>query len=433
MCGIGSLPTSRDTDAHEGRDDHCDSHGVLYYPPELQADALEAGEEAVTRDTQLDKKRATKEMRFHPASAIFPILDEQGLRALAEDIAANGQKEPVDLLDGTILDGRNRYLACLRAGVRPKFRRVEPHSPLEHVVSRNLVRRHLSESQRAAIAVELLPRLETEARERQRGGKGGRLLRAQLPEAKGRARDHAGRLVGVSPRYVEDAKTIKATNPGEFEAVKSGKKTLSEVMRELKRNEREAAKFNVPRISGDLLSTTFQVVLADPPWPYDNKIKQWGPAELHYPTMDLGKILELPRALDIKIDDRAALFLWVTNPFLAEGLRVAEAWGFEYKTNLVWVKHGLKRPGSGFYVRGRHELLFLSTRGSFTPPARLSPPIGSVIEAEVGEHSAKPDEQYELIERLYPGCNRLELFARKRREGWRSWGAEVGGTSTTAS
>ena len=150
-----------------------------------------------------------------------------------------------------------------------------------------------------------------------------------------------------------------------------------------------------------------------------------------YGTMGLEDIVTLPVA-DLTTET-AHLYLWVPNALLPEGLRVLQAWGFEYKTNLMWVKRGLKKPGSGFYVRGRHELLFVCTRGSFTPPARLSPPIGSVIEAEVREHSTKPDEQYEVIERLYPGCNRLELFARRRREGWHAWGTGVEGLATTAS
>jgi len=119
------------------------------------------------------------------------------------------------------------------------------------------------------------------------------------------------------------------------------------------------------------------------------------------------------------------LFLWVTNPMLADAMQVVEAWGFEYKTNIVWVKTDLVKPGSGFYVRGRHELLFICTRGSFLPLVDVAPPIGSVITAPVQEHSRKPDEAYDIIERLYPGCNYLELFARHTRPGWVAWGDEI--------
>lgn len=171
---------------------------------------------------------------------------------------------------------------------------------------------------------------------------------------------------------------------------------------------------------------TYNVIYADPPWQYDNAITSWGPARLHYGDMSLDDICALPRAIDLRIEDNAVLFLWVTNPFLQDAFKVIEAWGFEYKTNIAWVKTDLQKPGSGFYVRGRHELLFICTRGSFTPlDKHISPPIGSVIEAPLQEHSRKPDEVYDIIERLYPACNYVELFARRKRDGWDAFGNEV--------
>lgn len=169
----------------------------------------------------------------------------------------------------------------------------------------------------------------------------------------------------------------------------------------------------------------YNVIYADPPWPYDNQMKE-GSTSLHYGSMPLEDICKLLHTTGLGIAPDAVLFMWVTNPFLKDALSVVEAWGFEYKTNLVWVKTELEKPGIGFYVRGRHELLFICTRGSFTPLAKdISPPIGSVITAPVQDHSRKPQEVYDLIERLYPKCNYVELFARSKREGWKSWGNEV--------
>lgn len=171
----------------------------------------------------------------------------------------------------------------------------------------------------------------------------------------------------------------------------------------------------------------YNVIYADPPWQYDNAIRSWGPATLHYQTMPLDEICSLPKDIELSIADDSVLFLWVTNPFLRDAFSVIDAWGFEYKTHMVWVKTNLVKPGSGFYVRGRHELLFICTRGSFTPPDKhISPPIGSVIEAPLQEHSRKPPAVYSIIERLYPGCNYIELFARSERDEWDTWGDEVG-------
>lgn len=169
---------------------------------------------------------------------------------------------------------------------------------------------------------------------------------------------------------------------------------------------------------------TFNVICADPPWSYDNQPEQWGATILHYKAMTTEEICDLK--IKEKADDDAVLFLWVTNPMIPDAFDVLDAWGFEYKTNIVWVKTHLKRPGSGFYIRGRHELLFIATRGAFTPlNIKISPPIGSVIRSPVREHSRKPPEAYKIIERLYPRTKRLELFAREKRRGWEVWGDET--------
>lgn len=169
----------------------------------------------------------------------------------------------------------------------------------------------------------------------------------------------------------------------------------------------------------------YDVLLADPPWEYDNAIESWGPASLHYPTQSLEDLMARAVEIEPLAAPDATLFLWVTNPFLAEGLALAKAWGFTYKTNIVWIKTERKRPGSGFYVRGHHELLFICTRGQHVPDQTGRAPISSVLEAPVGAHSAKPVESYERIEALYPEARRVELFARGQvRDGWTGWGNE---------
>ena len=126
---------------------------------------------------------------FHPACLLFPRLPDDELRALAEDIRQNGLLNPIVTLDGAILDGRNRLAACRIAGVKPRF--VEwggDGSPLAWVVAVNLVRRHLTASQRAVVAFELLPLLEAEAKDRQRRSPGrGRKVANDLATSSGKA------------------------------------------------------------------------------------------------------------------------------------------------------------------------------------------------------------------------------------------------------
>lgn len=158
----------------------------------------------------------------------------------------------------------------------------------------------------------------------------------------------------------------------------------------------------------------YRVIYADPPWQFDNSGLEQS-AESHYPTLatdDICKIV-VPAAA------RSVLFMWATNAMLPDAMRVVEAWGFEYKTNLVWVKE--RGPSIGWFVTSRHELLLLAVRGEKMHPA-IKP--ASVITAGVTVHSKKPDVVYGTIESMYEGPY-LEMFARQTRPGWESWGNEV--------
>jgi N6-adenosine-specific RNA methylase IME4 len=116
------------------------------------------------------------------------------------------------------------------------------------------------------------------------------------------------------------------------------------------------------------------------------------------------------------------LFLWAVNCLLPEALEVIDAWGFSYKSNLVWVKPSL---GLGNWTRNRHELLLFATRGQISFPDPDERP-DSVLEAARGRHSQKPDRFYTLIETAYPQLSKLELFARGNgRPGWHSWGNQA--------
>lgn len=163
----------------------------------------------------------------------------------------------------------------------------------------------------------------------------------------------------------------------------------------------------------------FDVIYADPPWKYDFSKSDSRAIESHYPTMELEEIC----ALNIPAAKNAILYLWATAPKLIEALKVMDAWGFTYKTNMVWIKPTM---GMGYYSIGKHELLLIGTRGKMSPPKAQSR-YQSVINASRGKHSKKPDIVYDIIEEAYPPTEYklLELFARNKRKGWTSWGNEV--------
>lgn len=185
-----------------------------------------------------------------------------------------------------------------------------------------------------------------------------------------------------------------------------------------------------PNPSQDLLNKVegrYSTLLADPPWQFQNRTGKMAPEHrrlLRYPTMELKEIIELPVAQLAAA--RSHLYLWVPNALLLEGLRVMEAWGFTYKTNLVWYKvrkdGGPDGRGVGFYFRNVTELILFGVRGSMRTltPGRTQV---NVLASRKREHSRKPDEIYDLIEGCSPGPY-LELFARFKRAGWHQWGNE---------
>ena len=170
---------------------------------------------------------------------------------------------------------------------------------------------------------------------------------------------------------------------------------------------------------------TFTTIVADPPWQYDNRATR-AAAEDHYPTLTIAELCSL-KVDDAPVVERAApdahLYLWTTNAFLHPAFEVMEAWGFTYKTCLVWVK---PQMGIGNYFRSSHEFILFGVRGNLRV---LDGNQMSWFQARRGRHSRKPDFAYELIERVSPGPF-LELFGRPdpllgSREGWTVWGNEA--------
>ena len=190
----------------------------------------------------MDFKEWIGEYPVHPVASLFPMIDDDALNALAEDIKKNGQREPilVAFLDGrelnepVIVDGRNRFKACEIAGVEPEFSNdyvMEPHEIGPWVISHNLHRRHLTTSQKAAVAVAYEAELAKLAKTRQgqrNDLKSDKDIAVNLPQQTlGRARDEAGGLFQVSGKSVSDAKYVSQHDPEAFQRVRDGKQAVS--------------------------------------------------------------------------------------------------------------------------------------------------------------------------------------------------------------
>lgn len=187
-----------------------------------------------------------------------------------------------------------------------------------------------------------------------------------------------------------------------------------------------AAAFDLLNFVGQ---SRFATILADPPWQFVNRTGKIAPEHRRlsrYGTMTLDQIMALPVA-DIA-RPTAHLYLWVPNALLPDGLAVMKAWGFTYKSNLVWHKirkdGGSDGRGVGFYFRNVTELILFGVRGRNARTLAPGRRQVNLLATRKREHSRKPDEQYEIIEACSPGPH-VELFARGTRSGWTTWGNQA--------
>lgn len=173
----------------------------------------------------------------------------------------------------------------------------------------------------------------------------------------------------------------------------------------------------------------YSTILADPPWQFQNRTGKVAPEHhrlARYPTMNLEDIKRLPVS-DV-VADTAHLYLWVPNALLPDGLQVLDAWGFKYKSNIVWHKirkdGGSDGRGVGFYFRNVTEVLLFGVRGKNARTLQPGRTQVNMIQSRKREHSRKPDEQYKLIEECSPGPY-LEMFSRGTRKNWTVWGNQA--------
>ena len=377
----------------------------------------------------------------HPIAARLPLMSDAELAGLTESIRTSGQREPAVLLDGQILDGRNRARACEGLGLELRTREATPEeraAPATASRDANLHRRHLTESQRALYAADSLPDLEREARARstqnlQRGpsapqgavGDGGPAAEAE-PRAPRRSTDVAAASVGgVSGRSVQRAKALIQTAPPEVvEAVRRGETTLKRAEKDVRRAQQlQQIREYVPP-AGE-----YPVIVVDPPWKYDDQLDGSDAARggCPYPPMTVEEIcaLAMPAAED------CILWLWVTNTVLLEGwhLRVLSAWGFRGKTIYTWDKVDMI---GGHWGRNVTEHVIIAVRGR--PVGTFERRTTLFAEKRSRVHSEKPEAFYELVEETCPATPRLEMFARERaveRPGWVRSGAELPASEAT--
>lgn len=379
---------------------------------------------------------------------------------LKSDMIKNGYDStmPIMLYQGDIIDGWNRFNVCCELGIEPVTAdyKGSDSDAIEYIMRTNK-RRNLNSSQWACIAAEaeeilkaIAEAVEAEAKRKMAAAKIGNenankektitqliapsfsanqppQLIAPVVIAKkeeNETRQKAAELFNTNRTYISEAQKLKDTAPEVFDQVKNGLKTITEVKKEQKveqkRQERDVKNAEIMKVieSGALEHVSeFEIVLADPPWRYDFSETECREIENNYPTATIEDICShAPKTTPDSI-----LFLWATAPKLREAMQVVDAWGFTYKTHAVWDKCKI---GMGYWFRGQHELLIVATKGKASPPIAENR-VSSIFKESRTEHSKKPDCVYEWIESAFVSYKKLEMYARSNRPGWKSWGAEA--------
>ncbi|MBW8640400.1 hypothetical protein K1W69_24625 [Hoeflea sp. WL0058] len=419
---------------------------------------------------------------FHPIANLFPLIEGNAFDDLVADVGDNGLRELIVIHEGQILDGRNRYRAMVASGqmnsetgayssksvLNEGFRWFgskpeDGDDPLKWVLSKNLHRRHLSQSQRAMVAAKLV--------NMPHGGDRSKQHRANLHDA-----PEAAQMMDVSERSIKTAKKVLRDGAEELQAavdqrtvtvslaaqlaalpideqreivaladpraIKAAAKKWRVADQQAKKDRRTAREADLANGQAALPEKNYGIIYADPEWrfePYDQESGMDRAADNHYPTSDLQTLMR--RDIGALAADDCILFLWATVPMLIEAICCLDAWGFasidrdgatgfltpdkrrsRYVSHFAWDKG---RIITGYWNRGKHEVLLIATRGNPVAPAQ-GDQLASCFTAKSPRHSAKPDIVLDWIDEQWPNTPRIELNRRgKPRKGWDAWGNEV--------
>lgn len=378
-------------------------------------------------------------MKIHPLCEAFTPIKPDAFDEIVADIKENGQILPITVLDGQVLDGRHRMLACQRLGIELKTEEYQGDNPLKFVISMNKMRRQMTPSDWAMTVARL-------ATATVGGDRKSAEYHCQMPDNDIEiTQGELAKEVGITRQLVSAAnQVITKGSPKLVEAVDDGIVTVSDAVnivhappedqdeaatRARENRDRTATSalniINNERLSEETMPPLpegeFRVVVVDPPWPisptYDRPNRLLQSAGPPYPTMTIDEIKEMK----LPLADDAWVLLWTIKQFVRESFSVLDAWGVEYDDLMVWHKpHG---PQSAGRMQSNREFVLVGKKGS--PKWRDTKQFQACFNAPNPKaHSTKPDEFYETIKRVTVGP-RLDMFSRRLIEGFYPWGKEA--------
>lgn len=422
-------------------------------------------------------------MKFHEVADIFPMMSSEEYESLKADIKQNGLLQPIWTHEGQIIDGRNRYNACVDLGIFPQYQTWDSAGSLvAFVVSLNLQRRHLNSSQKAMVALEVERLLAVEARERlsEAGKNFGRGMNKDekpsqnfdypmfddLPKApqlnsaqkatvavevekhlvnERKASAQAAKIVGTNRQYVSDAKAIQKAAPEVAKAVVSGALNMPDAKKiaTLPEEQRRVVLEKVE--SGEKPTKAIQEVKREEIKQHLESVEIKAVKELEGvfdvividPPWPIEKIERDERPMQTKLDyptmqideikdikipttDECHVWLWTTHRFLPDSFDIIKHWGLKYVCAFVWHKPGGFQPvGLPQY---NCEFVLYCRKGS--PKLLDTRDLPTCFNAPRGSHSEKPEEFYNFVRRVTAG-RRLDMFNRRDIEGFEGWGKEA--------
>ena len=354
-------------------------------------------------------------------------LDERA--ELEASIQQDGCRDPLTVWSGTVIDGHNRYEICTRLSVPFEVVEKEFDSKVDALIwiRRNqLARRNLTDDQRA-INAERLRQLESQkvksaaatARNLQRSRSDNVSDHEPDNKPKRDTRKEMAENTKLPERKLRGAALVIKERPDLADKVEQGEIKMADAVREIKRAEVVASLESVDAREQKALKGVYDVIVIDPPWPMQkiDRDERENQVAFDYPTMAEAEMadMEMPAA------DDCHMWLWTTHKFLPMALRLSEGWGFKYVCTFVWHKPGGFQPiGLPQY---NCEFALYCRKGS--PKFLDTKAFPTCFEAPRGGHSEKPEEFYDVVRRV-TGGRRIDIFNRRKIEGFDVWGKEAG-------
>lgn len=346
-------------------------------------------------------------MEFHEFASIFPMMQPGEFRDLVDDIKKNGLVEPIVLCGGKILDGRNRWMACNELGIEPKFEQYTGSDPVGYIVSKNLHRRHLTETQRGVIGDKIANMRQGERTDLEPCTN---LYKVSV--------DQAADLLSISRGTVYNVRTVKREAPELIPKLESGEMTAGQAIAEIKRKQVLQQLEDISIKEAKAIEGVYDVIVIDPPWPMKKIERDVAPGqvEFEYPTMTIDEI----KALEIPCANDCHVWLWTTHKYLPDALDILKAWDLKYVCTFVWHKPGGFQPfGLPQY---NAEFALYARRGS--PAFTSFTDFKLCFDAPRTGHSEKPEAFYDLVRRVTAG-RRLDMFGRRSIDEFDAWGKEA--------